>query len=293
MGSTRITTHVRASRKPRRHSPFSLFPGILACVTVILAVFIAIIPEALATHDPNTQDIANRLIVPGSDFLLGSDHFGRDVFSRIIHGFHASITIGIASVCIGTLFGLILGSSSSYIGGWVDMLAQRVTDVLLGFPILLIAVVLIAAFGVSEATITIAISTGFTPHVTRLTQILVARILTQQYVTAAISLGLKNHQVLIRHVLPACIGTILAYSTSFISTALVIESSLSFLGLGVPPPDPSWGNMLQEGSKFLESAPWLVIFPAITLVIAALNFVVLGDFVRNTLDRYGATYPLH
>lgn len=293
MGSTRTNTHVRSSRKPRRRAPFSLFPGILGFATMILAVFIAIVPEALATHDPNTQDIANRLIVPGSDFLLGSDHFGRDVFSRIIHGFRASITIGIVSVCIGTLFGLILGGSSSYIGGWVDMLVQRVTDVLLGFPILLLAVVLIAAFGVSEATITIAISTGFTPHVVRLTQILVARILTQQYVTAAISLGLKNHQVLVRHVLPACIGTILAYSTSFISTALVIESSLSFLGLGVPPPDPSWGNMLQEGSKFLESAPWLVIFPAITLVIVAVNFVVLGALVRNTLDRYGATYPPH
>ncbi len=292
MVSRRTGTDPRPISKPRRRSPFSLSREILAFAVITLAVFIAVTPGTLATHDPNVQDIEHRLSAPGGNFLLGSDHFGRDVFSRIIHGFRSSIAIGILSVAIGTLVGLILGGSSSYIGGWLGMLVQGVTDVLLGFPILLLAVVLIAAFGVSEATITIAVSTGFTPHIARVSQILVARIQTQQYVTAAISLGLKNHQVLVRHILPACIGTVLAYSTSFVSTALVIESSLSFLGLGVPPPNPSWGNMLQEGSKFLESAPWLVAFPATVLVMAALSFTVLGDFVRDTLDRSATTHRL-
>ena len=257
---------------------------ILAALVLLGIVFAAVFAGVIAPDDPLTQDTSHRLQSPGNGYLLGSDNFGRDVFSRTLHGARTALTIGLASVALGTAIGTVVGLASAYRGGWVDLLVQRVVDAFFGFPLIVLAVVIVATFGASANTVIAAIAVAIAPQVARLSRSSALSVRSSAHIMAAHSIGAGSTRILFRHFLPHTLGPVLAYATGFVATALVAEAALSFLGLGVPPPNPSWGGMLSDGREFLEVAPWLTLVPAAALSVTALCFVMLGDFLRDVMD---------
>jgi len=226
------------------------------------------------------QDIQNRLMPPRLGTWFGTDHFGRDVFSRVVFGFRTSILIAVSSVVIATVLGVTIGSFFPYVGGWVDLLIQRFMDILLAFPFLLLAVIVMAAFGSSIPTVVTAITIGLIPQVARLTRSTTTSTWSLPHVMAARAMGATQVRILVKHILPMSLRPVIAFSSGFLGTAIVAEASLSFLGLGVPHNIPSWGTILQDGSKFLEVAPWLVIFPSLVLTGTIVVFSLLEQSVR-------------
>lgn len=260
-------------------------PLALACgMMLIVIVFLAIFADFLALQGPLAQNIPDRLNSPGYEFFFGSDNFGRDVFSRVIYGSRSSLYIAITSVALGTLLGTLIGMISAYRGGWIDLVSQRVVDMLLGFPILVLAVFIVVALGPSTHVVTIAIAIAVMPQMVRLSRSRALSVREETFILAARAMGASPLRIVLKHILPHTISPVLAYATGYIGTALIAESALSFLGLGVPPPYPSWGAMLQEGRVYLEVAPWLTIFPGVALSVTVFSFVFLGDALRDLLD---------
>jgi peptide/nickel transport system permease protein len=260
-------------------------PLILICAGILLIIAsLAIFADLISDKDPIVQDISSRLQPPDSESLFGTDNFGRDIFSRVVHGSRSSLYIAMTSVIIGTVLGTLIGTLSAYKGGWVDLVSQRVIDALLGFPSLVLAIVIIVAVGASTHTVTIAIALAVIPQITRLSRSRTLSIKEEDFVQSANAIGSSPIHNLFKHILPHSIGPILSYAAGYIAVALVAESALSFLGLGVPPPYPSWGGMLQEGRLYLEAAPWITLFPGIILSLTAISFALLGDGLRDLFD---------
>jgi peptide/nickel transport system permease protein len=260
-------------------------PLILICAGILLIIAsLAIFADLISDKDPIVQDISSRLQPPDSESLFGTDNFGRDIFSRVVHGSRSSLYIAMTSVIIGTVLGTLIGTLSAYKGGWVDLVSQRVIDALLGFPSLVLAIVIIVAVGASTHTVTIAIALAVIPQITRLSRSRTLSIKEEDFVQSANAIGSSPIHNLFKHILPHAIGPILSYAAGYIAVALVAESALSFLGLGVPPPYPSWGGMLQEGRLYLEAAPWITLFPGIILSLTAISFALLGDGLRDLFD---------
>ncbi|HLE81433.1 MAG TPA: ABC transporter permease [Dehalococcoidia bacterium] len=267
-----------------RRSPLAAVCAAILIVAALAAVF----ADAVATHDPLAQDIPNRLKPAGGDFLLGTDNFGRDVFSRIVHGSQISLYVAVMSVLAGTVLGTSLGMASAYLAGWVDLVAQRVVDASLGFPLLVLTVVIVVALGASTHTVVFAIAVALMPQMVRLSRSRALSVKEEAYVMAARAAGASLPRIVLKHILPHSLGPIIAHATGWVGAALVAESALSFLGLGVPPPYPSWGGMLQEGRQYLEVAPWLTVLPGLALTITVLSFALLGDALRDELDPRGS-----
>ncbi len=244
----------------------------------------AILAGVVTSRDPVLQDVSNRLAPPGKEFIFGSDNFGRDVFSRVVYGARSSLFISIVSVTIGTSIGAIVGTVTAYRGGILDLVSQRLVDTLLGFPSLVLAVILVVTLTPSVYTITIAITVALIPQIVRLSRARTLSLKEQNFVAAARGIGAPSWRVIFGHILPHSLGPIVSYSLGYVGVALVAESALSFLGLGVPPPLPSWGGMIQEGRIFFEVAPWIVIFPGLTLALVAVSFAILGDVLRDLFD---------
>lgn len=258
---------------------------IIICGTIVVAVAaLAVFADFLSPHDPLVQDVPNRLKPPGGEFFLGTDNFGRDIFSRIIHGSRSSLYISLTSVLVGTIIGTLIGVISAYRGGWLDLILQRIVDTLLGFPSLVLAVIMVVALGASTNTVIIAIAAALIPQATRLSRACTLSVREESFVLAAQAIGAPTQHVLLKHVLPHIIAPVLAYATGYVGVALLAESALSFLGLGVPPPYPSWGGMLQEGRLYLERAPWLTIFPGLILGVTVFSFTLLADALQDILD---------
>ncbi len=251
---------------------------------LIVIVFLAIFADFLPLQDPLAQNIPSQFKSPGHEFLFGTDNFGRDVFSRVIYGSRSSLYIAITSVVLGTLLGTLIGMISAYRGGWIDLVSQRVVDMLLGFPILVLAVFIVVALGPSVHAVALAIAVAVMPQMVRLSRSRALSVREETFILAARALGASPLRIVLKHILPHTISPVLTYATGYIGTALIAESALSFLRLGVPPPYPSWGAMLYEGWIYLEAAPWMTIFPGIVLSITAFSFVFLGDALRDVLD---------
>ncbi|MEE9283521.1 MAG: ABC transporter permease [Nitrososphaerales archaeon] len=262
-----------------RRSAVVIFVSIIVIITSG-----AILADVVTSRDPVLQDVTNRLAPPGEEFIFGSDNFGRDVFSRVVYGARSSLFISIVSVTIGTSIGAVVGTVTAYRGGILDLVSQRLMDTLLGFPSLVLAVILVVTLRPSVSTITIAIAVALIPQIVRLSRARTLSLKEENFVVAARGIGAPSWQVIFRHVLPHSLGPIVSYSFGYVSVALVAESALSFLGLGVPPPLPSWGGMIQEGRIFFEVAPWLIIFPGLTLALTAVSFAILGDLLRDIFD---------
>ena len=279
-GPARASTRAALGRFCRK-KPLGAAGGAL----MLLMVFTAVFAEPLSTHDPIATDASHTLAPPGSRHWLGSDHLGRDIYSRIIHGARVSLIVGVVSTLLGSVLGGIIGLLSAYVGGKTDLVSQRLLDILQGLPLLVLALVMSAALGPSLGNVIIAISVPIVPRAGRVIRSSVLSIREMQYVEAARALGLGHLRLAFRHVMPNTMGPFIVLATAQLGSAVLVEASLSFLGLGVPEPYPSWGRMLSvSAAEYARNTPWLVLFPGITISLAVFGSNLLGDALRDTLD---------
>ena len=259
--------------------------GAAGAAVLLLLVLVAILAPQIAPYDPLGQDIPNRFTGPSGQFWLGTDTFGRDVFSRIVFASRTSLYVGLLSVTLATVVGTLLGVASGYLGGQFDLLVQRLVDTLMGFPSLVLAMAMVVALGASLNNVTLAIAITFSPRIIRISRSTTLSIREEVYVLASQAIGADTVRIMLRHVLPNGLAPVFVVATASLGTAIVAEASLSFLGLGVPPPHASWGGMLRFGTQGnLEAAPWLAIFPGVALSAVVFSFSFFGDALRDALD---------
>ncbi len=264
-----------------RKKPLGAAGGALMLVMLVTAVF----AELLQTHDPIATDAAYTLGPPSLEHLLGTDHLGRDIYSRIVHGARISLVVGVASTLMGSVLGGIIGLLSGYVGGKTDLVTQRILDILQGLPLLVLALVMSAALGPSVQNVVIAISIPIIPRAARVIRSSVLSIREMQYIEAARALGARHLRIAFRHILPNTIGPFIVLCTAQLGSAILVEATLSYLGLGVPEPYPSWGRMLSvSAAEYAQKAPHLVLFPGIAISLAVFASNLLGDALRDTLD---------
>ena len=271
------TTLVRFCRK----KPLGAAGGVIMLLILLTAVF----ADQLQTYDPIATDAAQSLAPPSREHWLGSDHLGRDIYSRIVHGARVSLMVGVASTLMGSVLGGIIGLLSAYVGGKTDLITQRVMDILQGLPLLVLALVMSAALGPSIGNVILAISIPIIPRAARVIRASVLTIREMQYVEAARAIGLRHLRIAFRHILPNTMGPFIVLGTAQLGGAILVEAALSFLGVGVPEPYPSWGRMLSvSAAEYAQKAPWLVLFPGIAISLAVFGSNLLGDALRDTLD---------
>jgi peptide/nickel transport system permease protein len=259
--------------------------GALALAFLVLCVAVAAFAPRAAPFDPIRHDLERRLVAPGAAHPMGTDAFGRDVLSRVIHGARASLGVALLGVAIVSVLGTAIGVATAHAGGRLDLAVGRVMDALMAFPALVMALVLIAAFGPSSAMVVAAIVLALTPQMARLARARSLELIEQEYLLAARALGASDRRIVLRHLVPHVVPSVVVLATGFVGSALVLEAALSYLGLGLPPPTPSWGRMIFEGAHlYLETAPWLTIFPGLALASVVLAFALLGDALRDALD---------
>ena len=244
----------------------------------------AVLAPWLAPHDPGKQSLVEKRARPGEKYLLGADEFGRDIFSRVIYGTRVALLVGTVSMAIALVLGLALGSVAGFVGGWLDAALMRGLEVLLAFPYLLLAIAVVSALGPGALNTTIAVGIWGTPPVTRIVRGSVLALAEAEYVRAARALGASGLVVVARHILPNVLPTVIVYATLFMANAILVEAALSFLGLGVQPPTPSWGLMVSTGRDFLLVAPHIATIPGLAIMVAVLGFNLLGDGLRDALD---------
>ena len=259
--------------------------GAAGAAILLLLLLVAAFAPYIATHEPLGQDLPNRLTGPSTEFFFGTDNFGRDMFSRIVFGSRTSFYVGFVSVSLGTVIGVFVGVLSGYLGGRFDLLVQRLVDTLMGFPSLVLAMVMVVALGASLNNVVIAIAITMTPRFIRLSRATALSIKEEVYVLSARSIGCSTMRIILFHVLPNGMAPVFVVATQALGSAIVAEAGLSFLGLGVPPPAPSWGGMLRSGAvERLETAPWLAIFPGLALSVVVFSFALFGDALRDRFD---------
>ncbi len=256
---------------------------------VLLAVVAAVLGPWIVPADPRSQELALRLAGPSLAHPLGLDELGRDILARLVAGAGVSLIVGVSVVSVSSLVGLLVGGLAGYAGGWTDTLIGRVIDVLMAFPGILLAIALVAALGPSLRNVVIALATIGWVGYARLVRGQVLKAREFEYVHAAQSLGASPARLLLRHVLPSAYPAVLVQATLGMAGAIVAEASLSFLGLGVQPPTPSWGAMLDAGRSHLIDAPHLTVFPGLSIALLVLGFNFLGDGLRDRIDPRGRT----
>jgi peptide/nickel transport system permease protein len=261
--------------------PLGAFGGAIVLLMVLLAVF----ADVIATHDPTRMQAAYVLQPPGSTFWLGTDTFGRDMFSRIIYGARVSLFVGFSAAGLGVAIGTAIGILSGYLGGKTDLAIQRVIDVMLAFPSLLLALIIAAVLGAAVHNVVLALTFPLIPRAARLARASTLVLKQTTFVDAAVALGCGTPRILLRHVLPNCFAPLIIITTAYIGTAITAEAGLSFLGLGTREPNASWGLMLANvATAQARDAPWLALFPGIALSLAVFGFNLLGDALRDVLD---------
>ncbi len=267
------------------HIPSARF-SIIFLTTVVL---LAITSTFYLPYDPLALDIDARMQAPSGEHWLGTDFFGRDLFSRMLVGAGVSLRVSLFSVVFATLLGTLLGTVAGYRGGWTDRSLMVAVDAILAMPGILLALVLMMILGAGEVGVVLALGLAYSPTVARTVRGTVLSIREKEFIEAASVLGGSDRHIMWRHLVPNIVGPLTVLCSSLFAQALLSESALSFLGLGVPPPYPSWGGMLADGRQFISQAPWLCLIPgtAITLTLLAINL--LGDALRDCLDpREGA-----
>jgi peptide/nickel transport system permease protein len=256
----------------------------VGALVVVTFVFLAIAAPALAPHDPDKQDLTRRYEPPSAQSLAGTDNFGRDLLSRIIWGARISLLVGMVAVTISLSIGGLLGITAGYVGGILDQVICSLVETLMAFPLLLLALAIITVLGPGLLNLMFAIGIGSVPMFARVlrAEVFVAR--EREYVVAARAIGASHLRIILRHILPNILSSLIVLGTTRIATAVLTEASLSFLGLGIRPPTASWGVMVADGRAFLEQAPWLSLIPGFVIVITVLGFSVFGDGLRDALD---------
>ncbi|MBM7558037.1 peptide/nickel transport system permease protein [Halanaerobacter jeridensis] len=254
----------------------------LAIISILLVV--AIFAPVLAPYDPLKTNVIQRLKAPSFSHWLGTDDLGRDILSRIIYGSRISIQVGVISVSLALVLGVTLGVLAGYYGGWIDSLVMRLIDIMLAFPSILLAIVIMAILGPQLSNAMIAIGFVNLPRFARIVRSSVLSVKEEEYVSAAQSLGSSDFRIITKHILPNCLAPLTVQSTLSIATAILEAAGLSFLGLGAQPPTPEWGAMLSSGRSAIQVAPWVVAFPGLAIMITVLGFNLFGDGLRDALD---------
>jgi peptide/nickel transport system permease protein len=264
-----------------RNQPLAAFGGLLVVIMIIMAGF----AELIAPHDPESITFEAMLSPPDSTYVLGTDQFGRDLLSRMIFGARTALFIGCIAAFTGATTGLVLGVASAYFGGRIDLIFQRVMDVFIAFPTIIIALTIVAVFGSELRHVILAICLPFIPDAARIVRSNALALREIPYVDAARALGYSHARIILRHMVPNVMAPYLIILTANIGQAILLEASLSYLGLGVQEPTPSWGLMLQGGAEeYAESAPWVAVFPGLAIALAVFGFNLFGDGVRDALD---------
>jgi peptide/nickel transport system permease protein len=259
--------------------------GAIGALIVIAFVLVALFAPLLTSFDPTSTNPRSSLAKPGGPHTLGADFMGRDMWSRIIYGARISLAVGIGSTVLGCLIGVAVGLISGYVGGWVDLIVQRFIDIMQSLPLLVMALVMAASLGPSLQNTIIAIAIPTIPNVARIIRSNTLQLREMPYVEAAKAVGMSEMAIAFRHVLPNTIAPLIVLATAQLGSAILTEASLSFLGLGIPEPHPSWGRMLSESAaEYVRTAPWLVIFPGIAISLAVFGTNLLGDALRDILD---------
>ncbi|MBB3950745.1 ABC transporter permease [Aureimonas jatrophae] len=256
----------------------------LAFALVVLFVLVAAFAPLIAPYDPLRQSIIQINRLPSAANWLGTDQFGRDVFSRLIYGARNSLIFGLLSPLLAAIFGTLLGITAGYFGGLADRLISRVVDLLLAFPELLLAILIAAVLGGGFWNIIAVITVAFIPGFARVARAQTLAVRQEPYVEAAISMGVSTPVILVRHVLPNITAPIIALMTLWVASAIRLEAALSFLGIGTQPPNPSWGNIIRDGLNNLFGSPWPIVGAGLAITGVVLAFNLLGDAVRDVLD---------
>lgn len=270
---------VDAARRLIRNRLATVGGGILLAFALV-----GILAPVLRPSDPLRTDLYRRLSPPSLKEPFGTDDFGRDVLSRVMHGARISLRIGLVAVGIALVCGTCLGLAAGYWGGAVDMLVMRLMDVMLAFPSILLAIVVVAIIGPSLTNAMLAVGIVVIPQYARLVRASVLSIREREYVTAARALGASDLRIMLRDVLPNCVAPLIVQSTMGMATAILDAAGLGFLGLGAQPPTPEWGAMLSGGRELITKAPWVLTFPGLAILFSVLGFNLLGDGLRDVLD---------
>jgi peptide/nickel transport system permease protein len=258
----------------------ALVGGLLALLIVLIAIF----APWISPFDPLEQDPYFRLMASSSKHWLGTDDFGRDVFSRIIWGSRVSLLIGISSVLLGMLVGTTMGMVAGYFRGKVESILMRIVDILMCFPDLILAIAVTAALGSNLFNLIITIGIVMTPRFARLAHGSLLSLKESEYVLAAQAIGAKAPRIIVRHIFPNIFGELLVAGTLWVGVAIRLEANLAFIGLGVQPPTPTWGNMIREGVDVLINAPGISVYSGLSILITILSFNLLGDGIRDMID---------
>jgi len=259
--------------------------GTIGLIVMVVFVLVALFADLIGRYDPLSVDSLHRLASPDGLHWMGTDSFGRDVWSRIIHGARISLAVGLGATALGSSIGVVIGLTSGYLSGWVDLVFQRIIDILQALPLLVLALVMSAALGPSLQNTIIAISIPLIPTVARVIRANTLALRELPFVEAAKSIGMSETRIALRHVLPNTLAPLIVLSTAQLGAAILTEASLSFLGLGIPEPYPSWGRMLSESAaEYVRTAPWLVIFPGVAISLAVFGTNLFGDALRDILD---------
>lgn len=260
---------------------------LLGAAGIAVFLLVGVLAPYVEPHPYAAFDLDHRLSGPTWTYPFGTDQFGRDLLSRVVYGARISLTVALAGTSIGTVAGVVLGASAAYIGGWLDEIVMRAMDILLAFPQIVLAIAVASLLGPSLVNVIWIIGLLIIPQFARVTRGSVLAVMNLEYVTAARTVGQTEIRILLRHVFPNVLGPLVVLASLTIPSAIITEAALSFLGVGVQLPTPSWGNLLADGYSYLLQAPWLTIFPGIAITAAVLAFNVLGDGLRDALDITG------
>jgi peptide/nickel transport system permease protein len=251
---------------------------------ILLMIVLATSANLVAPYDPTEMRVAEALKAPSAAHLFGTDRFGRDVLSRTIYGSRIALGVALSSIGLALVLGATLGLVGGYLGGWVDLVIGRIMDVLFSFPTLVLAIAVAAMLGPGLNNAALAIAVVYTPLFSRVARGPVIAERAKEHVAAATVLGAGSVRVIFRHILPNILAPLIVQASVALAFGILTEASLSYLGLGTQPPDPSWGTMLNEGRTYLETAPWMSIFPGLAIMLAVFGFNLLGDGLRDMLD---------
>lgn len=282
-GYSDLTSYASPARKALRRL-LRRRGAIAGLIIIVFFVAIAVFASQLAPYDPIATSWSAIRKPPSMQYLLGTDEIGRDVLSRVIWGARASLLAGLLSVCISMALGIPIGLLAAYAGGWTDSLISRFTDSMLAIPFLILAIALAAFLGPSLTNAMIAIGVSATPIFIRLTRAQVLTIKVEDFVEAARAVGNPHWRIAVRHILPNVLPPLIVQASLAIAAAIIAEASLSFLGLGQQPPQPSWGSMLNTAKNYADNAPWMAIWPGLSIFLLVLSFNLLGDGLRDALD---------
>ena len=278
-----------ASAAPSAWRRATRSPGLMiGAVTVVAVVALAILAPWIAPYDPNEQDPVAALMGPSAEHWFGTDFFGRDVLSRVIWGARISLSVGFVATLIGVVVGTVIGVVAGYFGGWTDRLITAATDVLLSFPQLIMGLMLVAVLGPSLGNLILAIAVTAVPAFIRIARGSTLAMRQRDFVDACRALGYSDIRIMFGHILPNIMDEVVVLASLWLATAIRTESTLAFIGLGVPPPTATWGSIVREGFDNLLDAPWLSIFPSLAILAVMIGLNLIGDGLRDATDPRGA-----